>query len=188
MPPSRKDRRSQAWWTFMSNQAITIQSRSFQRAYLARELLSQVRSRSQVFTYHLAAFVVAPITDPSCCNVWHTVPLLVAVPRPNVQFTRIATLTTKFTALACRCRTAVRKAGHLTTIDRIRDPPAAQQLKRHADRSSMRSTSKRASFARPTRRDSTASAEQRGKCHRRYQCNNMERPSQVRHEISNSSR
>jgi hypothetical protein len=30
-----------------------------------------------------------------------------------------------------------RRAGLLATIDRIRDPPTAQELKRHAERSSM---------------------------------------------------
>jgi hypothetical protein len=49
MPPSRKDRRSQAWWTFTRNHAITIvQSSSFKGHNWARDLLSQVQSRSCV--------------------------------------------------------------------------------------------------------------------------------------------
>jgi hypothetical protein len=113
MPPSRKDRRSQAWRTFIRNHAITIvQSRSFNAHNWARDLLSQVRSRSRVFTYHLSAFVVGPVTGPSCWAVWHTVhPLLVAVARPRVRFTRIATLTAKSTALAHRYPPAARKVG-----------------------------------------------------------------------------
>jgi hypothetical protein len=144
MPTSRKDRRSQAWRTFIRNHAITIvQSHSFNGHNWARDLLSQVRSRLRAFTYHLSAFVVAPVTGPPCWAVWYTVhPLLVAVARPRVPFTRIVTLTTKSTALARRHPPADRKAD-LLTINRIRDPPAAQELKRHADRSSMRSTGKR---------------------------------------------
>jgi hypothetical protein len=105
-PPSRKDRRSQAWRTFIRNHAITIVERqSFDGHNWTRDLLSQVRSRSRVFKFRLSAFVVVMITDPSWCNVWRTVhPLLVAVARPRVRSTRIATLTTKSTALACRCR------------------------------------------------------------------------------------
>ena len=54
MPTSRKDRRSQAWRTFIRNHAITIvQSRRFNGQNWARDLLSQVRSRSRVFMYHL---------------------------------------------------------------------------------------------------------------------------------------
>jgi hypothetical protein len=91
------------------------------------------------------------ITDPSRWAVWHTVhPLIVAVTRPHVRFDRIATLTTKSTPLACRYPSTTRKVG-LLTIDRIRDPPTAQELKRRVDRSSMRSTSKRVSPTRPTR-------------------------------------
>jgi hypothetical protein len=52
---------------------------------------------------------------------------------------------------------AARKVG-LLTIDRIRDPPAVQKLKRHGDRSLMRSTGKRMPFTRPTRHDSTPSS------------------------------
>jgi hypothetical protein len=117
LPPSRKDRRSQTWRTFIRNHAITVvRSRRFDGHNWARDLLSQVRSRSRVFTYRLSAFVVALITDPSWCNVWHTVhPLLVAVARPRVRLTRIATLTTKSMALACRYPPAVRKAGLLAT-------------------------------------------------------------------------
>jgi hypothetical protein len=159
MPTSRKDRRSQAWRTFIRNHAITIvQSRSFNGHSWARDLLSRVPSRSHVFTYRLSAFVIAPVTGPSRWAVWHTVhPLFVAAARPRVRSTRIVTLTAKSTALACRYPSAARKAD-LLTIDRIRDPPAAQELKHHADRSSVRSTGKRVSFAPSTRRHSTASS------------------------------
>jgi len=80
MPPSRKGRRSQAWRTFVRNHAIAIvQSRSFDGHNWARNLLSQVRSRSPVFS-RLSAFVVASVTDPSCWAAWYTVkPFLVAV-------------------------------------------------------------------------------------------------------------
>ena len=90
MPTSRKGRRSQAWRTFIRNHAITIvQSHSFDSHNWARDLLSQVRYRSRIFTSHLSAFVIAPVTGPSCLVVWHTVhPLLVAVAHPRVQFTR----------------------------------------------------------------------------------------------------
>jgi hypothetical protein len=111
-----------------------------------------------VFTYHLSAFVVASVTGPSCRAVWHSVgQFLVAVPRPRVWFSRVIALTTKTTALTCRYPPAARKAG-LLTIDRIRDTPTARELKRHADRSSTRSSSKRVSFTRSTRRHSTASS------------------------------
>jgi putative transposase len=54
MPPSRKDRRSQEWRTFIRNQAIAIvQSRRLNGHDWARDLLSQVRSRSRVFTLRL---------------------------------------------------------------------------------------------------------------------------------------
>jgi hypothetical protein len=153
---SRKDRRSQAWRTFIRNHAITIaHSCSFNGYSWDRDLLSQIRSRSRAFTYHLSAFAVAPVTGPSCWAVWHTVhPLLVAVARPPVRFSRIATLTTKSKALARRFRP---RPG-LLTIDRIRDPPTGQELKRHADRSSMRSIGKCVSFTRSTRRHSTGSS------------------------------
>jgi hypothetical protein len=133
MPPSRKGRCSQAWRTFIRNHAITIvQSEGLNARHWTRDLLSQVQSRSRVFSYHLSAFVVAPVTGPSCWAVWHTLhPLLLAVARPRVRFTRIATLiiTTKSTTLAYRHPPAARTAG-LLTIDRIRDPPIARELKR----------------------------------------------------------
>jgi hypothetical protein len=159
MPPSRKDRRSQAWRTFIRNQAITIvQGRSFNEHNWARDLLSQVRSQSCVFTHHPSAFVVASVTGPSCWAVWYTVyPPLVAVAGPRVWFTGIVSPTTKSTALVCRYPPAGREAGRLT-IDRIRDPPTTQELKCHADRSSMRSTDKRVSFTCSTRRLTTASS------------------------------
>jgi hypothetical protein len=113
MPPSRKNRRSQAWRTFIRHQAITIvQSGGLNGYHWTRDLLSQVRSRSRAFSYHLSAFVVAPVTGPSCWVVWRTLnPLLLAVARPRVRFTRIAILTTKSTALAYRHTPAARKAG-----------------------------------------------------------------------------
>jgi hypothetical protein len=70
MPPSRNDRRSQAWRTFIRNHTITIvHSCSFNWHNWGRDLFSQVRSRSRAFTYHLSAFVVAPVTGPSCWTV-----------------------------------------------------------------------------------------------------------------------
>jgi hypothetical protein len=79
-------RRSQAWWTFMRNHAMTtVQSRNGHS--WARDVLSPLRSRSRAFRYHLSAIVVAPAADPSFWAVWHTVhPLLAAVVRPRVQF------------------------------------------------------------------------------------------------------
>jgi hypothetical protein len=135
MPPSGKDRRSQAWRTFIRNHAISVvQSRSFNVQNSARDLFSQIWSRSRVFTYDLSAFGIALVTGPSCRVVWRTVhPLLVAVARPRVWFTRIVPLTDKSVALACRYRPATRNAGILT-MDRIRDPPTTQELKRRADR------------------------------------------------------
>ena len=65
MPRSPKDRRSQAWRTFVRNHAIAmVQSRNFDGHSLARDLLSQVRSRSRIFTCRLSAFVVALATAP----------------------------------------------------------------------------------------------------------------------------
>jgi hypothetical protein len=159
MPTSRKDRRSQAWRTFIRNHAITIgKSGSFDGHSWARDLLSQIRSRSRAFAYHFSAFATAPVTGPSSRAVWHKVhPLLVAAARPHVRSTRIVTLTAKSTALACRYPSTARKTG-LLRIDRIRDPPTAPELKRHADRASVRSTGKRVSFAPSTRGHSTASS------------------------------
>src|SRR6516164_8407658 len=74
MPTSRKDHRSQAWRTFIRNQAITIvPSRSFNEHSWTRHLLSRVRSRLRVFMYHLSTSVVAPAAGPSSCAVWRTV-------------------------------------------------------------------------------------------------------------------
>ena len=65
MPRSPKVRRSQAWRTFVRNHAIAIvQCRSFDGHNWARDLLSQVRSRSRIFTCRLSAFVVALATAP----------------------------------------------------------------------------------------------------------------------------
>jgi len=75
MPPSRKDRRSQAWRTFIRSHGNTvIQSCSFNGYNWTRDLLSQtqVGSQSRVFTYRLSAFVVVP----SCWAVCHTTHLL----------------------------------------------------------------------------------------------------------------
>jgi hypothetical protein len=159
MPTSRKDRRSQAWRTFIRNHAVTIlQSRSFNEHSWTRDLLSQVPSRSRVFTYRLSAFVISPVTVASRWAVWHAVhPLFAAATRRRVRSIRIVTLTAKSTTVACRYPSAARQAGLLTT-DRIRDPPTARELKRHANRSSVRSTGKRVSFTPSTRRHSTASS------------------------------
>jgi hypothetical protein len=159
MPPSRKDRCSQAWWTFIRNQAITIvQGRSFNEHNWARDLLSRVRSQSCVFTYRPSAFVVASVTGPSFLAVWYTVhPLLFAVAGPRVWFYKIVSPATKSTALACRYPPAGREAG-LLTMDRIRDPPTTQELKRHANRSSMRSIDKCVSFTCSTRSLTTTSS------------------------------
>src|SRR5215831_14338290 len=120
MPPSGKDRRSQAWRTFIRNHAISVvQSRSFNAQNWTRDLFSQIWSRSRVFTYHLSAFGVALVTGPSSWVVWRTVhPLLVAVARPRGWFTRIVPLSDKSISPACRYRPATRKAGILT-MDRI---------------------------------------------------------------------
>jgi hypothetical protein len=62
-----------------------VQSRSFNGHSWALDLLSQIRSRSRAFRYHLSAIVVA--SGPSCWAGWYTVhPLLAAVVRPRVQF------------------------------------------------------------------------------------------------------
>ena len=185
MPPSRKDRRSQAWRTFIRNHAITIvQSHSFDWHNRVGDLLSRFWSRSCVFTYRLSAFVVTSVTAPSCWAVWHTLhPLLVAVARPRVWFTRIVTLTTKSTVLACRYPPAARNPD-LLTIDRIRDPPTTSQgLKRHADHSSMRSTGKRVSFARPTQRHTTASSTNCLYCQTAIAAHRIAPPDQPPHPI-----
>jgi len=148
MPRSPKDRRSQAWRTFVRNHAIAIvQSRSFDGHNWARDLLSQARSRSRVFTCRLSAFVVASVTDPSCWAAWYTVnPFLVAV-----------ALAPKSKVVAQRSSPATRKVD-LLTIDRIRDPPTPHELKHHADCSSMRTTGKRLSSTRSSRSHGTASS------------------------------
>jgi hypothetical protein len=162
MPPSRKPRRSQAWRTFIRNQAIAIvQSHSFNGHNWPRDLLSQIRSRSRVFTYHLSATVVAPITGPSCWAGWRTFyPLLVAVARPRVWSTRVVIPTTKSTVLACRYSPATRKIDPLT-IDRIRDPPTPHDLRRHALPLIDALDSQTRLFMRPTWRHGTASSANR---------------------------
>jgi hypothetical protein len=147
MPTSRKDRRSQAWRTFIRNRAITIvQSHSFNGHNWARDLLSQVRSRLRVFVYHLSTSVVAPAAGPSGWAVWHMVHrLLGAVARPRVWSTRIITLTTNSTAMACRYQLSTRKVGTLT-IDLIRASPTPTRAETSLDRSSTRSTRERASL------------------------------------------
>ena len=154
MPRSPKDRRSQAWRTFVRNHAIAIvQSRSFDGHNWARDLLSQARSRSRVFTCRLSAFVVASVTDPSCWAAWYTVnPFLVAV-----------ALAPKSKVVAQRSSPATRKVD-LLTIDRIRDPPTPHELKHHADCSSMRTTGKRLSSTRSSRSHGTASSSNRPYC------------------------
>jgi hypothetical protein len=124
MLPSRKDRRSQSWRTFVGNHAITIvQSCSFNAHNWVRDLLSLVWSRSRIFTYHLSAFVIAPVTRPSCGVVWRTVhPPLVAVARPRVRITRIATMTAKSTTLAYRYLPMARKVRSFD--DRSNSRPA----------------------------------------------------------------
>jgi len=82
MPRSPKDRRSHVWRTFIGNHAIAmVQSRSFDENNWARDLLSQVRSRSRVFTCRLSAFcrcighrsvvlssLVSGKSIPCCCS------------------------------------------------------------------------------------------------------------------------
>jgi hypothetical protein len=162
MPTSRKDRRSQAWRTFIRNHAITmVQNHSFNGHNWARDLRSQVRSRLRVFVYHLSTSVVAPTAGPSAWAVWHTVhPLLGAVARPRVWFTRIVTLTTKSTALACRYQLATRKVD-LLTIDRIRDSPIPTRAETPRGPLINALSSRTRVFARSTRRHSTASSTNR---------------------------
>ena len=158
VPRSPKDRRSQAWRTFVRNHAIAIvQGRSFNGYNWARDLLSQARSRSRVFTCRLSAFVVALVTDPSCWAAWYTVnSFLVAVARPRVWFSRIVTLAPKSKVLAQRPPPATRKFDLLTT-DRIRDSPNPRELKHHT-------TGKRLSFYGSSRRHGTASSSNRPYC------------------------
>ena len=165
MPRSPKDRRSQAWRTFVRNHAIAmVQSRNFDGHSLARDLLSQVRSRSRIFTCRLSAFVVALVTDPSCWAAWNTVnSFLVAVARPRVWFSRIVTLAPKSKVLAQQSPPATRKVD-LLTIDRIRDPPTPHKLKHHADCSSTCSTGKGLPSTRSSRRYGTASSSNRPYC------------------------
>jgi len=164
MPRSPKDRRSQAWRTFVRNHAIAmVQSRNFDGHSLARDLLSQVRSRSRIFTCRLSAFVVALFTDPSCWAAWNTVnSFLVAVARPRVWFSRIVTLAPKSKVLAQQSPPA-RKVD-LLMIDRIRDPPTPHKLKHHADCSSTCSTGKGLPSTRSSRRYGTASSSNRPYC------------------------
>jgi hypothetical protein len=162
MPTSRKDGGSQAWRTFIRNHAIAIvQSRSFNGHNWARDLLSQIRSRSRIFAYHLSATVVAPITGPSCWAGWRTFyPLLVAVARPRVWSTKVVIPTTKSTVLACRYSPATRKIDPLT-IDRIRDPPTPHELRRHAVPLIDALDWQTRLFMRPTWRHGTASSANR---------------------------
>jgi len=99
----------------------------------------------------LLQLVIPILLSRTCplCPVWRTTrPLLGTVARPRV-WSRIVTPTNKYMARACRYRPATCKAG-LLTIDRIRDPPDPQELKRHANRSSKRSTGERLSSTRST--------------------------------------
>ena len=121
MPRSPKDRCSHAWRTFVRNHAIAIvQGRSFNGYNWARDLLSQVRSRSRGITCRLSAFVVASVTDPTCWAARYTVK----------SFLVVVALAPKSKVLAQRSPPATRKVV-LLTIDRIRDPPTPHELKHH---------------------------------------------------------
>ena len=133
-----------------------VQSHSFNGHNWARDLLSQVRSRLRVFVYHLSTSVIAAAAGPSRCAVWQTVhPLLGAVARPRVWFTRIVTPTTKSTALACRYQLATRKVG-LLKIDRIRDSPTPTRAETSHGPLINAINSRTCVFARSTRQHSTA--------------------------------
>jgi hypothetical protein len=77
------------------------------------------------------------------------------VTRGRVWLIGTLTLAANFMAPACRYPSVALRAGLLTT-DRIRGPPGAKELERHADshRSPMRSTGKRTPSRRSTRRHS----------------------------------
>jgi hypothetical protein len=110
MPRSPKDRCSHAWRTFVRNHAIAIvQGRSFNGYNWARDLLSQVRSRSRGITCRLSAFVVASVTDPTCWAARYTVK----------SFLVVVALAPKSKVLAQRSPPATRKAD-LLMIDRTR--------------------------------------------------------------------
>jgi hypothetical protein len=123
MPTSRKDRRSQAWRTFLRNHAITIvQSYSFNRHNWARDLLSQVRSRLRVFMYHLSTSVVAPAGGPSDWAVRHTVHPLWSRSSFACSVYQNCNSDSEIHGPGVS-QLATRKVG-LLTIDRIRDSPA----------------------------------------------------------------
>ena len=73
-------RRSQAWWTFMRNHAMTtVQSRNGHS--WARDVLSPLRSRSRAFRYHLSANCRSVIlgrlaygSSITCCVMLRSVP------------------------------------------------------------------------------------------------------------------
>jgi hypothetical protein len=130
----------------------------FQSELVRRSRVTAARWVYTIARLHVSPFSICRCTGHRSVVLWHTVhPLLVAVARPRVRFTRIVTLTTKSTAPARRYPPAARKAS-LLTIDRIRDPPTVPDLKRHADHSSMRSTAKRVSFTPSTPRHSATSS------------------------------
>jgi len=159
MPTSRKDRRSQAWRTFIRNHAITIvQSRRFNGQNWARDLLSQVRSRLRVFMYHLSTSVVAP-AGPSGCAVWHVV-------HPRRSRSSSACLVHQNCNSdyqihrAGVSQLATRKVG-LLTIDRIRDSPTPTRAETSRGPLMNALNSRTRIFARSTRRHSTASSTNR---------------------------
>jgi hypothetical protein len=159
MPTSRKDRRSQAWRTFIRNHAITIvQSHSFNGHNWARDL-SQVRSRLHVFMYHLSTSVVAPAAGPSGWAVWHTV-------HPLWSRSSSACLVYQ----NCNADYQIHRAGvsqlasrkvGLLTIDRIRDSPTSTRAETSRGPSIDALKSRTRVFARSTRRHGTASSTNR---------------------------
>ena len=159
MPTSRKDRRSQAWRTFIRNHAITIvQSRRFNGQNWARDLLSQVRSRLRAFMYHLSTSVVAP-AGPSGCAVWHVVHPL----RSRSSSACLVHQNCNSDYQIHRAgvsQLATRKVG-LLTIDRIRDSPAPTRAGTSRGPLMNALNSRTRVFARSIRRHSTASSTNR---------------------------
>jgi hypothetical protein len=160
MPTSRKDRRSQAWRTFIRNHAITIvQSHSFNGQNWARDLLSQVRSRLRVFMYHLSTSAVAPAAGPSGCAVWHTVHPLRS--RSSSACLVYQNCNSDYQIhRAGVSQLATRKVG-LLTIDRIRDSPTPTRAETSRGPLINALNSRTRVFARSTRRHSTASSTNR---------------------------
>jgi hypothetical protein len=124
---------------------------------LARDLLSHIRSRSSVFTYRLSTTVVAPATRPIVLDRLAYSP---SIPSFRSSFVCVVYQNCNSDyqirdALACRYSPAARKA---CLLDRIRDPPIAQELKRNADPLINALNWQGVSFARSTQRPSTASS------------------------------